>query len=447
MALHHWKLVKIKQLDKITHEKIINKMPRIEIISWIVVGIMLLIQLTRFTTSGYIQAELGFWNSILMFPFLVITGIKAWTKINVEINQARKNHEKIAIRRLILNKKLASLHGIIFLSIFLIIVMMLPHVMVYSVGVEQWDFQTDLYSVTTSPSSGIKIPGKVFDWGIFIGGYEEIELRIIKDLKYNNYSTLDVYYPAYLDETSKKQPMIILIHGGSWKTGSKDWLDIVFMSRFLASSGFVVFAINYRLLPDANFTQIVNDVRDAIVFSKKVANQYHADNTSVFLWGRSAGAHLSLIAAYTADHPWFREHCGNYTVEQLRVNGVISFYAPTKLIYPRDPRLSRYQDLFKKFLGGTDEEVPEMYELASPVTHANRSEVPPTFIAHGQLDLLVDVEAAYLLADALKENNKPGAMVIVPWANHAYEIIPHLPGGQVSLYYALRFIALILQTS
>ena len=54
----------------------------------------------------------------------------------------------------------------------------------------------------------------------------------------------DAYYPA---ENDGKLPVIIDIHGGGWMYADKD-LNI-FYNQYLASRGFLVFSVSYRLVP------------------------------------------------------------------------------------------------------------------------------------------------------------------------------------------------------
>ena len=55
---------------------------------------------------------------------------------------------------------------------------------------------------------------------------------------------LDVYLP---DNTSKNRPAIMLIHGGSFSGGTKEFKPIVNIAKYFASRGWVAFSIDYRL--------------------------------------------------------------------------------------------------------------------------------------------------------------------------------------------------------
>ena len=58
---------------------------------------------------------------------------------------------------------------------------------------------------------------------------------------------LDVYTPQ---NDFSNRPIVVLIHGGGFRGGSKEKQPFIAMSNFFAARGWVVFNINYRLLKD-----------------------------------------------------------------------------------------------------------------------------------------------------------------------------------------------------
>ncbi len=58
---------------------------------------------------------------------------------------------------------------------------------------------------------------------------------------------LDVYVP---NNSSTNRPAVLLIHGGGFKTGSKDGGPMAYLAEYFASRGWVAFSINYRLQAD-----------------------------------------------------------------------------------------------------------------------------------------------------------------------------------------------------
>lgn len=109
--------------------------------------------------------------------------------------------------------------------------------------------------------------------------------------------------------TLRKQPLIILIHGGAYHTGSKPerWRETL----SYASAGYISATINYRLLPVASMRDSelwdlaiahgVEDVQNAIRFLKANAAKYHIDTTRIATIGTSAGAIHSIVNATAYD--------------------------------------------------------------------------------------------------------------------------------------------------
>jgi acetyl esterase/lipase len=92
------------------------------------------------------------------------------------------------------------------------------------------------------------------------------------------------------------QPAVVQIFPGAWQRGAPE--DDAIVARMLASLGYVVFAIDYRLAPAARWPAQIEDVRSALRWIEAHGGEHGADVTRMALFGRSAGAHLALLAAY-----------------------------------------------------------------------------------------------------------------------------------------------------
>lgn len=136
---------------------------------------------------------------------------------------------------------------------------------------------------------------------------------------------LDIYKPV--GDNNCQRPLLILVHGGSWIAGSKYDSNILFMAQEMASKGYVVAAINYRLGMHktsnynlywacntsisapcayiADSSEIVRaiyrgmqDTKGAVRFMKERANIDSTDINNVFLAGESAGGFIVLSTAF-----------------------------------------------------------------------------------------------------------------------------------------------------
>ena len=107
---------------------------------------------------------------------------------------------------------------------------------------------------------------------------------------------LDYYAPQVVNENNGAA--VIVVHGGSWNARSRN--DFPQWNSWLASEGFAVFDIDYRLAPQPNYLTATGDVKCAVGWIKDHAAEFNISPERLALFGRSAGAHLALLAAYSA---------------------------------------------------------------------------------------------------------------------------------------------------
>jgi acetyl esterase/lipase len=242
---------------------------------------------------------------------------------------------------------------------------------------------------------------------------------------------LDFYPPA---NPLKPAPCVIVIHGGSWRSG--DSRQLAPLNSHLAARGYAVASINYRLAPRWRFPAAHEDVIAAFNFLRTRADSLHLDPERFVLLGRSAGGHLALLAAYTLRDPAIR--------------GVISFYGPTDLHWsyanPGNPLVIDTHNILHAFLGGSPQEVSDIYDAASPLRFVNAS-TPPTLLIHGGRDELVSIRHSERLAESLVQNQVPHFLLHLPWATHGADFNFSGPFGQMSTYAIERFLFVTLQTN
>jgi acetyl esterase/lipase len=218
---------------------------------------------------------------------------------------------------------------------------------------------------------------------------------------------LDLYLPP----AERPLPVIVHVHGGGWRRGSRRHplpaLGADFYDQ-LAAQGFAVAAIDYRLSGEARFPAPLDDVRTAIGWVRDNAGPHRLDHGRVFLWGDSAGGHLALLAALTG----------------AAAGGVVAWFPVTDLarlpddvtdaggVPDRGPG-SREALL----LGAPAPEVPELAWEASPVAHASAA-APPVLLMHGAADDMVPPAQSIRLAGALRAAGATVELELVPGATH-----------------------------
>lgn len=239
--------------------------------------------------------------------------------------------------------------------------------------------------------------------------------------------TLDLYRRP---GATALQPIVVMIHGGSWSGGSKAQLREA-NPRF-AAQGYALAAINYRHAPKWPFPAAVDDVFRALDYLKANANELKLDPTRIALIGRSAGGQIALSAAYSGREP--------------NIRAVAAFYAPADLVLgynePSRPWVLDSRKVLQDYLGGSPLEKPDAYAAASPVNFVN-SATPPTVLIHGVLDPMVWPKQSQVLAAKLAEAGRPHLLLELPWATHGCEANEHGPSAQLSFYAVERMLAAV----
>ena len=141
--------------------------------------------------------------------------------------------------------------------------------------------------------------------------YGQIVQEVAGNLKDNMFRdeiplSMDIYLPE--NDAQPKRPLVMLIHGGAFVAGDKrDKLPSA-LAMHLASRGYVVVSVNYRMgyifLPgmysnlERCMYRATQDVRAALRYMIARADQFRIDPDQVFIGGSSAGGFLALLTAY-----------------------------------------------------------------------------------------------------------------------------------------------------
>ncbi len=252
---------------------------------------------------------------------------------------------------------------------------------------------------------------------------------------------LDVYSPT--NETANIGAGVIVVHGGSWNGGTRG--DFPQWNGWLAENGFTVFDVDYRLAPQPNYLTATGDVKCALRWVKEHAAEFKISPERIALLGRSAGAHLALLAAYSAADARLPATCADKETSE-DVRAVVSFYAPVDLLWSYDNPANRLvidgPATLSRFLGGNPHEsceIGERFVLASPTAYA-RENTPPTLLIHGGQDQLVRNENMTRLAEKLKEAGVPHKTVFIAYAQHGFDYNFNGFGSQISQAAILDFL-------
>lgn len=225
---------------------------------------------------------------------------------------------------------------------------------------------------------------------------------------------LDVYYHKEID---KPEPLVIWIHGGGWRKGSKDRPRAAVE---LLGHGFAVASINYRLSDRALFPAQIMDCKAAVRWLKHRSDKFNIDSGRVGVWGASAGGHLSALVG-TSWHVKKWDAIGDNQDVSSGVQAVCDWYGPTDFLKMDDrPGKFVHNDPDSpegRLIGGPIQENKRKTKSANPITYIKKGS-PPFLIMHGKLDELVLWEQSQLLYDALISKGQEAELILFNELKH-----------------------------
>lgn len=253
---------------------------------------------------------------------------------------------------------------------------------------------------------------------------------------------MDIYEPQI--ENENNGAAIIVVHGGAWQARTRN--DFPQWNEWLAENGYTIFDIDYRLAPQPNYLTATADVKCAIKWIKSRAGEFNISPDRVAIYGRSAGAHLSLLAAYSAGKDELLPPGCEIPDQTEKVRAVVSVYAPVELFWaydnPANLRVLDGPQVLSDFLGDSPHasaEYKNRYALATPTAHVS-PETPPTLFIHGGKDQLVREENMFFADRKLTENNVVHQTVFIPYAQHGFDYNIHGIGSQIVKPIILDFL-------
>lgn len=187
-------------------------------------------------------------------------------------------------------------------------------------------------------------------------------------------------------------PLVIFIHGGGFRAGSKDQVSPALIARCL-ENGVSVASINYRLTDVAPFPAPMHDGARAVQYLRHKAKDFNLDPARFAATGGSAGAGISLWLAFhddladpKSDDPVLRR--------STRLSCVVSNQGQTSY----DPRF------IQKVVGGRAHEHPalmpfwglkadeletdkafKIFDECSPIKHLTKDDAP-VFLSYNGKD-------------------------------------------------------------
>lgn len=250
---------------------------------------------------------------------------------------------------------------------------------------------------------------------------------------------LDIYRPK--NSAGKQLPVVIFLHGGAWALGDKviapdNYVEQTILK--LTEKNYAVLSVNYRLVSDdTHFPGPVEDCKDAVRWVRKNADQYGFDPENIGLWGVSAGAHISLLSAYTPDNefvgdPQLSKYSGkvSYVVDNFGptdMNRLLHTRAPQPLLFLVGriaPKIIDIRTKIAKGMTGYDikterKKVIDLCKTISPLYYTQNT--VPTLILHGNKDKIAPIRHSKRLNRMLKKAGTEYSFIIVKKGDHGFK--------------------------
>jgi acetyl esterase/lipase len=246
------------------------------------------------------------------------------------------------------------------------------------------------------------------------------DVSVLEDIAYGGdpLQRLDVCQPADAATSSVNngpRRAVISVHGGSWREGDKATPHWRSVCEWLASEGFTVFSLNYRLAPRAPFPAAIEDLRSAVEWLRQPGQvaAYGYDPALIGAFGGSAGGNLvSLLGT---------EGTGALDAGS-RVAAVVELSAPTDLT---SASAGTYDDKFRQvqldYLGCAAYEACAAARAASPIDSVDPSD-PPFFVGHSREEY-VPIAQAESLVSTLTAHRVETVYVEVPGKLHSIAML------------------------
>ncbi|MEC8555968.1 MAG: alpha/beta hydrolase [Planctomycetota bacterium] len=230
---------------------------------------------------------------------------------------------------------------------------------------------------------------------------------------------LDLYLPEGAEKAKQPLPLVIWIHGGGWKSGSKNGLG---RCKALLAHGYALASVEYRLSGEAIFPAAIEDCKAAVSYLRLNAKKHNLDPERFGAWGSSAGGHLVALMGTTNDIEDFNTHpvCKQASPA---VQAVCNWYGPSDFLrmndFPSNIDHDAPDSPESRFIGGPIQESKDKVAQANPITHVSAGD-PPMLLMHGDKDMLVAFNQSELLYAALEAHEVESELYKVVGGGHGF---------------------------
>jgi acetyl esterase/lipase len=229
----------------------------------------------------------------------------------------------------------------------------------------------------------------------------------------------DVLLRWYVKEGSVAGPAVLYLHGGGMIGGSVALYDGI-ISRYVASSGVAMLAVDYRLAPEHPYPTPVEDCYVGLQWLAEHAAELEVDTARIAVMGDSAGGGLAAGTALLA-----RDRGGPDLAHQILIYPMLDDRntSPDPELIPfavwsYDDNITGWRAFLGENIGGAN-----VGAYAAPARATDLSGLPPCYLEVGQLDIFRDEGLTYALR--LSDAGVTVEFHLRPGVPHGFEAYAH----------------------
>jgi acetyl esterase/lipase len=209
---------------------------------------------------------------------------------------------------------------------------------------------------------------------------------------------------------------VLWIQSGGWYSNWAEPRSLLPNCLPLLGKGFTVFIVRHGSAPKYAIPEVVEDVRRSVRFIRMRAKDLGVDPDRLGVMGGSAGGHLALVLATTADDgdPGAKDEV---LKQSSRVAAAVALFPPTDISdwVSNPPEAIKRIPALKPPLTFDEKKAPDY----SPLLHVS-DKTAPVLLIHGDKDELVPVEHSRKMRAALEKAKVANKLVVVEGAGHGF---------------------------
>ena len=240
--------------------------------------------------------------------------------------------------------------------------------------------------------------------------------KVLKDIEFASVDGQSLKLDLHLPETPKGSRLVVWIHGGGWRAGSKNRCSL----SWLSSYGYTVASISYRFSDVAKFPAQLYDCKAAIRWLRAHAADHGYLVDRIAVSGSSAGGHLAALLGTTGDNKMLEGTVGGNLEHSSRVQAIVDFYGPTDFVLrsrTQPSRANKVGSVVYNLLGGGADQKVELARQASAAYHVTRDD-PPLLIFHGDMDQTVLLDQSQAIERAYRKAGRSVELHVLAGSKH-----------------------------